>query len=318
MRRSAVRRVGFTLVELLVVIGIIAVLVGLLLPALAKVRAVAQSAKCLSNLHQLAIASAQYAVETKGYLPYPVATLTGDNMALTGQTSAENMVWYNVLDPYLQSMDVKSPITGVDAARHYTPVKQDPVWQSFGSVDVLATAQNPVLGATRTYKMNTHLRHNNTRNLPASAALATLTYRPARVTEVPNDSNFVYLGDAVGIDTVGPIPDVTEGDAFDMEVNRPTNANPALRHSGGANLLFVDGHAAHVVLRKISKHLDSPLNNVFVDSWQSEYLDAAGAQTHPSSYPSYLMTMEQNGYTRNPAMPLQWSQLGKLYAPPGT
>ncbi|MGB7160302.1 MAG: type II secretion system protein [Tepidisphaeraceae bacterium] len=60
---------GFTLVELLVVIGIIAVLISLLLPALNRARAHATSVQCLSNLRQLGQICYQYAAENNGWLP---------------------------------------------------------------------------------------------------------------------------------------------------------------------------------------------------------------------------------------------------------
>src|ERR1700677_3535532 len=61
---------GFTLVELLVVVGIMALLIALLLPALSKARAAAMTTKCLSNLHQVGLATMSYVADNKGKLPY--------------------------------------------------------------------------------------------------------------------------------------------------------------------------------------------------------------------------------------------------------
>jgi prepilin-type processing-associated H-X9-DG protein len=59
------------LTELLVVIGLIAVLISLLLPVLARVRAAANAAGCLSNLRQMDIAWTAYLIESRGRLPEP-------------------------------------------------------------------------------------------------------------------------------------------------------------------------------------------------------------------------------------------------------
>src|SRR5437763_10296305 len=63
-------RCAFTLVELLVVIGIIAVLIAILLPALGRARAQAQSVACLANLRSIGQAINIYAVNNRQSLPF--------------------------------------------------------------------------------------------------------------------------------------------------------------------------------------------------------------------------------------------------------
>lgn len=65
--KNSFRVAGFTLVELLVVIGVIAVLISLLLPAMNNARAQARTVACLSNLKQIGIAQTNYAATYKHY-----------------------------------------------------------------------------------------------------------------------------------------------------------------------------------------------------------------------------------------------------------
>jgi len=91
-QRKSQRRGGFTLVELLVVIGIIAVLISILLPTLSAARRAAYVVQCSSNMKQIATAMIMYAQDNKGKLP-PSAAPAG--LGLAGyDNSGAGIAWW--------------------------------------------------------------------------------------------------------------------------------------------------------------------------------------------------------------------------------
>src|SRR5581483_2641370 len=106
------KRHAFTLVELLVVIGIIALLIAMLLPALNKAREGARSVQCLSNMKQLATATIMFANDHHGYMPGNGSGVTKIDQS-TGAVVAGTAADYRTPADWLAWSRATDPVTGV-------------------------------------------------------------------------------------------------------------------------------------------------------------------------------------------------------------
>ncbi len=228
MNRNAKKR-AFTLVELLVVIGIIAVLISVLLPALNRARGAARTIVCASNMRQIGQATFLYVNDNKGLLPL-------GSLALNA--SGGNAVWDTLLSKYLgrESTDIyinnnppptlKCPYDNVDR----------PSW-----CPKAIRSYSMVQAATGTWPQRVANGIASESYYPKGHAQYNVNFRTFKITDVRKSARTLMLVEAFGVVTN---PNMA-GHATGALCQTPNSQLGSFRepvHHRKWNYLMVDGH----------------------------------------------------------------------------
>lgn len=253
-------RSGFTLVELLVVVGIIALLLGILLPALGKARLAAKAAVDLANIHNLEQAHWMYMLDNNG-------AFIRVGLAHGGMHTDEQGMWLTTLASYWgNNTHDASPVDGVERnnLKARSPLDTSPHWPTSGGGTSGGTPGMPVPNSGGQYRRTSYGINDflDTSVCPWGG--------PYHLNKVPRPAATVHLlimafeGEFAGADH--PHVENWTGSKPPLKAARQVQINaaggPDASWDSVSNYGYLDGHAATVPFRTVFTHVSSDSSSV--------------------------------------------------------
>lgn len=238
---------AFTLIELLITIGIVIALACLILPATARMKESANNAKCLGNIRILGQGISSYSGENYGKYPTFGQDLSGPN---------NPPYWAEKIEPYV-GRHSKAYICPSEKSRWATPDENEK--QPAGFTYPGAWYAGISYGANPTVVSWTISPYG--------------TYSPTMPGMVSRPSRTVLLADAWDDRGVGVGISFVTGHLGEFSRANPLNLDRTFikyRHSGKASVLFVDGHVEQLTEKQLMPDKSKPLGDPDRSLWDLE------------------------------------------------